>query len=79
LEAQAIIVDQVIIPQHHITTEEHHMSGLVSLQIGFDDDDNIQHLGKLLREHGDPGGNQKNHLARIIHKKAQTSCKSLIE
>src|SRR4029453_12191555 len=48
LEAQAIIVDQVIIPQRHITTEEHHMSGLASLQIGFDDDDNIQHLGKLL-------------------------------
>ena len=48
LEAQAIIVDQVLIPQRQITTEEHHMSGLVSLQLCFDDDDNVQHLGKLL-------------------------------
>ena len=31
-----------------VTTEKHHMSGLVGLQICFDDDDNIQHLGKLL-------------------------------
>jgi hypothetical protein len=31
LEAQSIIVDQVIIPQCQVTTEEHHMSGLVGL------------------------------------------------
>ena len=48
-EAQAIRVDQVSIPQHHVTTEEHHMSGLVGVQVCFDDDDNSQHLGKLLR------------------------------
>src|SRR5438128_12585656 len=48
LEAQPIIVDQEIISQCQVTTEKHHMSGLVGLQICFDDDDNIKHLGKLL-------------------------------
>src|SRR5437764_12625161 len=48
LEAQSIIVDQVLIPQRQVTTEEHHMSGLMGVQICFDDDDNIPHLSKLL-------------------------------
>ena len=48
LEAKPIIVDQEIISQCQVTTEKHHLSGLVGLQIGFDDDDNMQHLSKLL-------------------------------
>jgi len=47
LEAQPIIVDQEIISQRQVTTEKHHMSGLVGLQICFDDDDDIKPLGKL--------------------------------
>ena len=42
------IVDQELISQCQVTPEKHHLSGLVGLQIGFDDDDNIQHLSKLL-------------------------------
>src|SRR4030095_9489622 len=48
LEAQSIIVDQEIVPQRQVTTEEHHMSGLVGVQMCFDNDYNIQHLGKFL-------------------------------
>ena len=42
------IVVQEIISQCQGTPEKHHLSGLVGLQIGFDDDDNMQHLSKLL-------------------------------
>ena len=48
LEAQSIRGDEEIMAQCSVTTAKHHMSGLVGVQMCFDDDDNRQHLGTLL-------------------------------
>ena len=51
LEAQAIVVNQGIVCEFEITAEKHRMCADATLQIGFDQDHDIEWVGKALVQH----------------------------
>ena len=53
LEAQAVIIDKLRVPQVQIAAKEHDMGAFVGLEGCFHDDDDIERLRKLLVQHLD--------------------------
>ncbi len=52
LETQAIVVNELVIGQVEVTAEQNDVSSGLGFEIGFDDDDHIQGVGKELVPHG---------------------------
>ena len=51
LESEPIKVDKLFIAKRKVAAEKHHMCSLLRTEMGFDDDDDIEFLGKGFVQH----------------------------